>query len=328
MSNSRGSFSFFAIFGLGLILSGAVVAQEDEASAATETVTPPGPADPITRGVPALEGLLFVGTSQNTNDPTATLNDIFTVDPDTDMSASALSAVQVWGATADPANQRVLFTRASGLTPPMGQIGGGDELMEVPYSGGAPVAIGRITLGGEGFRVDGLALSGGVLYGVNAGAGADNGFYTIDMGTLEATSVSLFTDSISGLDADPDTGTIYGTNDTTGQLVSIATDGTITNVAAYPAGITDIDGLAVGNGFAYLITDESQPISVYDLTNDVYDTDLTSPFASADVFSGGAYAVAPAGGPLGGVSVPAVSLWGLVLLGLIVLGVGVLVIRR
>lgn len=320
-----------ALAGLSLLLGAAAFAQgPDEADVALSAITPPGPADPITEGGGAIEGLLFMGTSQNSNVPTDTLNDIYTVDPNTDVSASILSNTQVWGATADPAGQRVLFTRASGLTPPPGQIGGGDELMEVPYGGGPPTALGRITLAGEGLRIDGLALSGGVLYGANAGAGADNGLYTIDLNTLVATLAGAYGDSISGIDADPDTGTIYGVNDSTGQLVELSTTGTITNVAAYPVGFSDIDGIAVGGGFAYLVTDEAQAISVYDLINDVFVTPLTSPFASADVFSGAAYAV-PSGGGGGGASlidVPVLTPAGLALLTLLLVGGAIVVLRR
>ena len=290
---SRGRCSVFVAVGLlslGLC-SPAFAYDVDEWDAATGPADAPGPV-PVLQGVPALDGLLLVGTSTNVNDPTATVNDIFTVDPVTDMSTSVLTATQIWGATADPANSRVLFTRASGLTPPAGQIGGGDELMEVPFAGGVPTSIGRITSPAGGFRVDGLAMSGGVLYGVNAGAGAENGFYSIDLGTLVVTQIALFADSISGLDADPDTGIIYGVNDTTAQLVTISLTGTITNVAAYPVGLTDIDGIAVGNGFAYLVTDEAGTIPVYDLVGGTYVTPLTSPFTAADTFSGAALASA------------------------------------
>jgi len=256
---------------------------------------PAGPSSVVGEATSALDQLLFVGTSNNSNVPTGTGNDVFTVDPLSSTAVSLLTGYQVWGATADVANERVLFTRASGLTPPTGQIGGGDELFAVPYAGGTPISLGRITVGGEGFRVDGLAISGGVLYGVNAGGGVDNGFYTIDWGTLVATNVSLHTDSISGLDADPDTGVIYGVNDTAGQLVTIATDGTITNLAAYPAGFSDIDGIGVGGGYAYLVTDEGGTFPVYDIVGGVYGTALTSPFTTADVFSGGAFAVSGSG---------------------------------
>ncbi len=276
---------------VGLCCSGMALAQTaDEASA---TAWPQGGSGvvAIERGVPALDGLLFVGTCTNINDPAATANDVFTVDPAMDVSTSVLSGVQVWGATADIANERVLFTRASGLVPPDGEIGGGDELFAVPFSGGAPVSLGRITSPAGGFRVDGLAISGGVLYGVNAGAGPGNGLYSIDQTTLVVTEIALFVDSIGGLDADPDTGIIYGVNDTTGQLVTIATDGTITNVIAYPAGFTDVDGLAVGGGFAYLVTDEGGTFAVYDIGGGTFGTPLTSPFAAADTFSGAAVVI-------------------------------------
>lgn len=270
---------------LGSAVASHSIAQVDEA--ASSGVQAANPGSRSIQGAPDLTGDLFVGTSQNSSDPAATLNDVFQVDPNTGTANSIYSNTGVWGATADPDNQRILFTTSSGT-------GFGDELMAVPYSGGAPVSLGLITNGGVSQRIDGLAMSGGVLYASEAGAGATQGFYSIDLGTLVATMISAHPDSISGIDADPDTGIIYGVNDSTGQLVTIATDGTITNVAAYPVGLTDIDGIAVGGGFAYLITDEAQPISVYDLVNNVYVADLPSPFANADVFSAGALAFMPA----------------------------------
>ena len=308
----------------GGVLATPLMAQDEESSAATRIVSPAVSPD-FNRGVASIEGQLFVGTSQNSNDPTDTLNDVFAVNPSTDSSTSILSEVQVWGATADLANQRVLFTRSGGQS-----VDGGDELFEIPVTGGAPNSLGLITLGsGAPQRIDGLAISGGTLYGTNAGGGAGAGFYSIDLGTLVATQISSFSmsgESISGLDADPDTGIIYGTDDSTGQLVSIDTSGVITNVAAYPAGIADIDGLAVGNGLAFLVTDESQPISVYDLTSGTYLSDLTSPFTSADVFSGAAFPAAPSLPE--SVPVSTFSTWGLIMLILLLGSIGIVIIRR
>lgn len=274
-------------------LIGAAQAQQDERSVGGGV--PANPVDPVDTflGAPDLSGLLFVGTSQNSSTPGDALNDVFSVDPGTGSATSIYMNAHVWGATADPANSRILFTQSSGQI-----ANGGDELFAVPYTGGAPVSLGLITnsAGGAGQRMDGLAMSGGQLYGFEAGAGATNGFYSIDLGTLVATMIGTNTDSISGLDADPDTGIIYGTNDTAGQLVSIDPGtGMATNVVAYPAGYTDVDGLAVGNGMAYLITDESQDIQVYDIGGGSFVGTLPSPFAAADVFSGGA--IATAGGP-------------------------------
>jgi hypothetical protein len=169
-------------------------------------------------------------------------------------------------------------------------------LYAVPYAGGSPTALGTIidTSDSQPQRIDGLAMSGGILYGSYAASTAEDGLWQIDVNTLQATLIAPFSDSISGIDADPATGVIYGVNDTTGQLVTIATDGTITNVAPYPDGFDDIDGLAVGNGFAYLVIDEAGSFPVYDLVNEVYVTALTSPFTAADTFAGAAIALSAA----------------------------------
>ena len=285
--------SSFICFGLMCLGFSAVAFAQGVDEAAATSRSEGGTEGTEIEGVaPSIQRLLFVGTATNLNDPAATANDVFAVDQTTDMSFSILTGVQVWGATADTVGLRVLFTRASGLTPPAGEIGGGDELFSLSFAGGTPISLGRIVNGaGDGFRIDGLALSGGVLYGVNAGAGVDNGFYTIDLTTFLATAVSLFADSISGLDADPSTGIIYGTNDTTGQLVTISPAGVITNVAAYPAGVTDVDGLAVGEDFAYLVTDEGGTFPVFSLSGGAFVTPLTSPFAVADTFSGAALTI-------------------------------------
>ncbi len=304
---------------LSLCLCHMAFAQGDEDLSAG--VSPGSGPSPITLGVGELDGLLFIGTSQNSSDPAGTVNDVFTVDPATDTSTSILSDVGVWGATADYANERVLFTRSSGA-------GFGDELFAVPFAGGVPTSVGLITDGaGAPRRIDGLAISGGVLYGSVADA-VSNGIHSIDMGTLVATQVGAFGDSISGIDADPDTGIIYGVNDSTGNLVTVGTDGTITNVAAYPGGFADIDGLAVGGGFAYLVTDESQDISVYDLGAGTYGPSLTSPFTSPDVFSAGAIVIGAGEPPEPIVNVPTLGGIGLVLLIALLAAASIMLIRR
>jgi hypothetical protein len=274
---------------VGLLCLSAVSTFADDESAVGVAVAGAAGPPAAVQGVPALDDLLFVGTSQNINVSTGTLNDVFSVDPGTDSSNSLLFGVQVWGATADPANSRVLFTVSSGLT-----VNGGDNLFELPYAGGLPTLVGQIATAG-GLRVDGLAVSCGRLYGYNAAGGVENGFYSIDLTTLAATPIALLPDSISGIDADPDTGAIYGVNDTTGQLVRISSAGQVTNVAPYPVGLVDIDGLAVGGGFAYLVTDEAGAIAVYDLGAGAYVSPLTSPFTAADIFSGAAYAIEATG---------------------------------
>jgi hypothetical protein len=226
---------------------------------------------------------LIVGTSLNA---IGTNHDVFEIDVVGNTSQSLLPAFPVWGATYDAANDRVLFTSSSGST-------NGDQLWEWPV-GGALNNLGTImdaTAGGAQ-RMDGLAISGGVLYGSYAGNTAEDGIWTINTTTLAATLVYPFSDSVSGIDADPNTGIIYGVNDTTASLVEIDPGGnTMTPVTAYPVGaLADIDGLAVSNdGRAYLITDEPGSLYVYNLNTNSYESNLTAPWTSADTFSGGAY---------------------------------------
>jgi hypothetical protein len=268
-------------------------------------------------GVPGLSNMLFVGTTDNSIDPTSTLNGAFAVAPD---SGSATPAVPtgVWGATADIANRRILYTQSGG-----DDFEAGTDLYAISYDGGAPQLLGQITDVNGIQRMDGLAIVDGVLYGT-AADGFTNGFFIIEMDTLFATQIAPFGQdvSVSGIDADPDTGIIYGVNDSTAQLVSIALDGTMTDVAPYPAGYTDIDGLAVGDGKAFLVTDEgSEPIAVYDLVNNVYLPSIASPFTGEDIFSAGAFAVEAGIDLPDPVEIPTINLWGMIsMIGVLMFG--------
>jgi len=279
--------------------AGSALAQSDEAQAPsnsgfTDTNT-------IVRGISLGPGDVFAGTALN---GPGTNNDAVAIDPDTDTSVSVLTGEPIWGATLDPANARILYTTEAGSD----SLVDGAPLYEMPLATGTPSLLGVINDGaGADFRIDGLAISGGVLYGTRAAASAD-GLYQIDLNTFTATLDFAYTDSISGIDADPATGTIYGANDTSGQLVVIdpAAD-TITNVAAYPdVNEGDLDGLAVGNGFAYLIPDDNDPglIYVYDFASGTFQTPLTAPWgATPDTFSGGAV-IASAAPPPESIPVP------------------------
>lgn len=261
------------VFGTASLHSGAVTALAvdnplGEFEGATATFAPPG-------------DKVFVGTSLNSVGGSNNPNLVNTL---TDAATSVIPSMPVWGATYDAARGRVLFTS-------QGNIGG--EALWAWKDGAGPVYLGDITESGTPFRIDGLAFSGGVLYGSRAAAGAD-GLYEIDLATLAATLVFGYTDSISGIDADPETGTIYGVNDTTGFLVEIDPVGqTVTQVVAYPDPLElDIDGLAVGGGKAFLIPDDNDPglIYVYDFGTGAFETPLTAPLnALANTFSGGAF---------------------------------------
>ena len=226
---------------------------------------------------------LIVGTSLN---PVGTNHDVFEIDVSGDMAQPLLPSFPVGGATFDAANGRVLFTSSSGSS----NI---DQLWEWPV-GGTLNLLGTITdtVGGGAQRIDGLAMSGGVLYGSYAGGTAEDGIWIIDTGTLSATLVYPFSDSISGIDAHPYTGEIYGVNDTSAELVLINVSGnSMSPVTDYPLGaLADMDGLAISHdGRAYLVTDEPGSIYVYNFDTASYESPLTAPWTSGDTFSGGAY---------------------------------------
>jgi hypothetical protein len=97
------------------------------------------------------------------------------------------------------------------------------------------------------------------------------------------------TADIGGLAIDTATGNLYGTNDSGTSIVRINNDATLTVIAAYPAGQTDIDGLAWGDGRLYLITDQPGDIYIYNLGTASYETPIPNPWTTSEVFSGGAY---------------------------------------
>jgi len=88
-------------------------------------------------------------------------------------------------------------------------------------------------------------------------------------------------------------GHLYGTNDDSSPgpagVYRIMPDGTTTLVVAYPAGETDIDGLAYGDGKLYLVTDQPGDIYVYDIAGAAFDPPLTNPWTTNEIFSAGAY---------------------------------------
>jgi hypothetical protein len=100
------------------------------------------------------------------------------------------------------------------------------------------------------------------------------------------------TADLDGLAFAPETGTLYASNDTAALRGVVSVDlgtGALTVVAPYPAGQTDIDGLAYHAGRLYLVTDEPGDIFVYDLAQAAYVTPLANPWTTSEVFSAGAF---------------------------------------
>lgn len=162
-------------------------------------------------------------------------------------------------------------------------------------------------LGTAPLRTEALTWAKGKLYSVHEfGYVGPKGIYELDVSTLNATLLYAFPDQnldIGGLGFNPGDGLCYGSNDATGMpsgrgiysFDAFAGAGSATTfVTGYPAGRTDIDGLAVGDGKVYLVEDEAQPIQVYDLGVTAYGTPIATPFTTSTTFSGAGWVPEPA----------------------------------
>jgi len=230
---------------------------------------------------------LFIGTGASGG---VVANPAHMVDVHSDNAVSVFSDFPVWGATADHSNERVLLTSS---TASPGDVDG-SILYEWSPGGASPGSLGTITASGLALRIDGLAMVGNDLYGIHqySNTAGSAGLYLISLPTLEASFVVGTTNAaIGGIDADPATGTIYGSNNSLAQIVEIDLVTGEIPVADYPSGETDVDGLAVGGGKIYLVPDDTSPLEiyVYDMASGSYDVSLTAPWSASDSLSGGAY---------------------------------------
>src|SRR5690606_28561157 len=132
------------------------------------------------------------------------------------------------------------------------------------------------------------AWHNGVLYGTKNIA--TEAIWQIDTSTRVATILITYptTHDMGGLAVDPNTGFFYATDDgSTDSLVRINNDGTVTPIAPYPTGETDIDALAISNdGKAYLVVDEPGLVYVYDLVAGAYLPPFANPWTTSEIFSG------------------------------------------
>lgn len=239
--------------------------------------------------VPERDGKTYRGESLSSHPLFVGLDDAtvpaFRVDPATSDAFQVFNGYEVWGAAYDYMNDQVYFSS-------------GTELLVWPV-GGSVTSLGIVSdTTGSNTSMEGLGFYDGLLYASKVSStGEGEGIYLVDPNTLVSTRVITYADpaaaTISGIDIDPDTGILYGTNDATALrgLVQIDPDGTVTVVAPYLGGETDVDGLAVGGGHAYLITDDQTPPEwdVFDLTVLTYTGFVTSPFTTTEVFAGGAW---------------------------------------
>ena len=296
--------TILGVLALGLALTGAMLAlaqegapaaapdaeEARELAAAAALAADPGPlfSPNVRTGAiftpPAvISAPLFVGA-----DDAALFT--YLVDPATAAAHPLYDGFRIWGAAFDAANRTVYFNH-------------GPNLYAWPLDG-APGGLGVVKhdTSGNNLSFYGLAAAGGALYGTMPLGSAANpeGVYRIDPATLSATLVITYATpadvDMGGLGADPDTGHFYGTNDEEPQqgLVRINADGTLELLAPYPAGQNDIDGLAIGDGRAFLVPDQPGQIYVFDFATLTYTAPITNPWTTNELFSGAGWISEPA----------------------------------
>jgi hypothetical protein len=209
---------------------------------------------------------------------------VYLVDVGTDTATPLFDGVQVWGLAADDAG-RNLYVASEG------------DLYQVPYDTLVPELVAQIG-GSPSVSMVGLAWNPntGTLFGTRASSiVAEEALYEIDP-VSGAITLALDFDNgfdFGGLEYNPGTGLFYGLNDSgtfTRGLYSLNPGtGQVLLVKEHPAGETDLDGLAIGNGRAYMTQDESGEIFVLNLTTLAYEDPLTSPYVEGGTFAGAAW---------------------------------------
>ncbi len=214
----------------------------------------------------------------------------YLVDPNNMASMTPVSlGVEVWGAAGDDASQTLYISE-------------GSTLSRWNYNGFGEIGSGTLITGatsGATLVMEGLGFMNGVLYGSRVGntVADPEGIYSIDPVTAQATLVHAYPTTTgqanSGFDAG--NGLFYATDDGTATRSLASYDpnnGFVReHVASYPAGETDIDGLAIGGGAAWLLEDDASAtgnLYRWDFGTQTYSMQAT-PWATSEVFSGAAY---------------------------------------
>jgi hypothetical protein len=232
---------------------------------------------------------LIVGNDQS---GVATIYDVHPVTGvATPLYSSSTSEAKPWGMAFDPDTLTLYWNNGSTLY---------RSPLQNPL---VPQNLGTMTFNQATVNFVALGFHNGQLYGTRNIA--TEAVYTIDPTTLVATQQYVYptTFDFGGLDFDQTNGKLYGLTDTApaGQVpglyeINVAAQTTAFR-APYPAGETDIDGLAVHNGLAYYVTDgpnTAQPFFyIYNAVTGVQVGTLPSPFTGSGTFSAATWAEIP-----------------------------------
>jgi hypothetical protein len=211
---------------------------------------------------------------------------IFYIDVDTGIATALYTGgaeAETWGMAYDPMTNMLYWNEGSSL-----------YMSPFSLSGLTPTLLGTMMFGTSTVNFVGLGFRNGKLLGTRNIA--TEAVYEIDPVTLVATQLYVYpsTFDFGGVDVDAATDLLYGLNDATtapgrGLYEIDVVAQTTTLRAPYPAGETDIDGLAVYNGLAYYVTDQPGLFYIYDVASGTQVGTLTSPFTGSAVFSAAAY---------------------------------------
>lgn len=207
----------------------------------------------------------------------------------TPLYASSTANAKPWGMAADNVNNVLYWNNGSNLY---------SSTFASLLSGTPTITTVGMTFNGSTVNYVGLGYNpttGRLLGTRNI---ATEAVYEIDpvtgVGTQQYVYPSTF--DFGGVDYDPATGKMYGLSDSgTRGLHEIDPVGQSTTfLTGYPTGETDIDGLAVGGGKAYFVTDGPNTAQasfyVYNLSTGLFEAPLASPFTGSGTFSAAAYA--------------------------------------
>lgn len=192
----------------------------------------------------------------------------------------------VYGLAADPATQTVYYNQSA-------------ELWSWNANTGHTL-VGTINVSGDSTGMTALdfdtannRLIGAPNIGGNGGL-TPEAVYAIDPATANASVLWDFTAldyDFGGFGYDPVTDTLYGTSDdaTPARGVYTIDPGNMTanHFADYPAGETDIDGLAAWNNRLFLVHDQAGDFYELDATNPGAGyTTFPGPWSTSEIFSG------------------------------------------
>ncbi|MCU0316888.1 MAG: PEP-CTERM sorting domain-containing protein [Fimbriimonadaceae bacterium] len=242
-------------------------------------------------GVACANAQLIVGNDQAGS---ATIWEVnVTTGAATALYTASTTAAKPWGMAADNLNSILYWNNSGNLF--------SASFASLLAGTAAPTSV-AMTYNAATVNFVGLGFNQttGKLYGTRNVA--TEGVYEIDPTTGVATLLTTYNTSFDhgGLEYDNATGKLYGLSDSApspsvrGLYEIDPATGTNTFKAGYPAGETDIDGLAVWNGTAYYVSDGPNTAQasfyVYNIATGTMTGTLASPFTGSGTFSAATYA--------------------------------------